>query len=142
MKLQKLVYVTHGWNLAITGNPLISDDVQAWQYGPVIPILYSEFRSCGRNAMTDHATDIKIAEEDLSFSFETPRVDEDDCHTRELAQKIWAKYGAYTGPQLSNLTHMPDTPWDKVYKASPRGIISNELIAEHFTRLSHSQNVR
>ena len=142
MKLQKLVYVTHGWNLAITGQPLISDDIQAWQYGPVIPSLYSEFRNCGRENITDYATDIKIAEEDLSFSFETPKVSNDDSHTIELANKIWAIYGAYSGPQLSNLTHMANTPWDKVYKTSPRASISNELIAEHFVSLSQSRDVQ
>ncbi|MCC7437458.1 MAG: DUF4065 domain-containing protein [Armatimonadetes bacterium] len=41
MKLLKLVYIAHGWHLGIMGKPLISDEVQAWKYGPVIPKLYS-----------------------------------------------------------------------------------------------------
>ena len=60
----------------------------------------------------------------------------------ELANKVWAVYGGYTGPQLSNLTHMPDTPWDRVYKASPRATIANELIREHFVGLSQSRNAQ
>ena len=142
MKLQKLVYITHGWNLAIAGHPLITDEIQAWQYGPVIPSLYSEFRNCGRNDITDYATDIQISEDDLKFSFEPPKIDRDDHHTIELANKVWAVYGGYTGPQLSNLTHMPDTPWDRVYKASPRATIANELIREHFVGLSRSRNAQ
>jgi len=140
MKLQKLVYIMHGWNLAITGQSLVTDDIQAWQYGPVIPSLYSEFRNCGRNSITDYATDVQISEGDLSFTFAPPKVDSGDSHTRELANKVWAIYGAYSGPQLSNLTHMPETPWDKVYKVSPRAAIDNKLIKEHFVGLSQNRN--
>ncbi|MFQ5632018.1 MAG: Panacea domain-containing protein, partial [bacterium] len=34
MKLQKLVYFAHGYYLAITGQPLIEEEIQAWRYGP------------------------------------------------------------------------------------------------------------
>lgn len=141
MKLQKLVYITHGWNLAIQGEPLISDDIQAWQYGPVIPSLYNEFRNCGRDNITDYATDVQVTEDDLSFSFLPPKVDDGDAHTIDLANKVWEIYGKYTGPQLSNLTHMPGTPWDKVYKDTPRSTINNSLIKEHFISLSQNVNV-
>lgn len=138
MKLQKLVYITHGWNLAINGQPLITDEIEAWQYGPVIPILYEEFKNCGRNNITDYATDVQIEENDLEFSFARPQVNSDDTNTKQLAQKIWDIYGQYTGPQLSNLTHMPDTPWDKIYQVDPKGTIDNQLIKEHFEGLSQA----
>lgn len=37
MQIQKLVYIAHGWHLAITEKPLIHESVEAWTYGPVIP---------------------------------------------------------------------------------------------------------
>jgi len=43
LKLQKLVYFAHGWYLGFTGEPLLNEGIQAWEYGPVIPSLYHDF---------------------------------------------------------------------------------------------------
>jgi uncharacterized phage-associated protein len=40
LQLIKLVYIAHGWYLGLTGEPLINEPPEAWQYGPVIPSLY------------------------------------------------------------------------------------------------------
>ena len=47
MHLQKLVYLAHGWCLAVTGKPLIEEKIQAWDYGPVIKPLYDALKSYG-----------------------------------------------------------------------------------------------
>jgi len=44
MKLQKLVYYAHGWHLALNNEPLIDEQVECWQYGPVISSLFHEFK--------------------------------------------------------------------------------------------------
>ena len=61
--------------------------------------------------------------------------DQEDKQTEELVRKIWDVYGKFTGPQLSNLTHMPGTPWDENYKSAPRSEIKNESIKQHFIQL-------
>lgn len=40
MKIIKLVYIAHGWHLAHKKSPLISEPVEAWPYGPVVPSVY------------------------------------------------------------------------------------------------------
>lgn len=138
MKLQKLVYICHGWHLATTGEPLFQDDIEAWQYGPVIPALYDEFKNCGRNTITDYATEVQVIEDDLSVEFVAPKVEESDAHTHQLANKIWSIYGQYSGPQLSNLTHMAGTPWDNIFNNTQRVKIPNALIRSHFVELAKS----
>lgn len=135
MKLQKLVYITHGFNLAIRGEPLISDEIQAWQYGPVIPVLYNEFKNCGRSRIEDYATSHHINTSDFTFSFKPEVVSRDDEDVVLLANKVWAKYGHLSGPQLSDLTHRDSTPWSAAYTLSPRSNISNEAIKNHFIGL-------
>ena len=45
MKVLKLVYISHGFHLALTNDPLIKENVMAWQYGPVIPELYFQLKA-------------------------------------------------------------------------------------------------
>ena len=52
MHLQKLVYLAHGWTLAVTGDPLVEDRFEAWDYGPVIRKLYDALRSFGSGPIT------------------------------------------------------------------------------------------
>lgn len=48
MQHQKLVYFCHGRNLDIRSQPLVSDHFEAWQYGPVHPSIYHEFKHFGQ----------------------------------------------------------------------------------------------
>ena len=140
MKLQKLVYLAHGWNLAINDNPLIDTHIEAWQYGPVIRTLYEEFRNCGRAPIMDYATDTQINEDNLDFVFIPAVIDEDDRNTRALCNKIWEIYGDLSGPQLSNLTHQEDTPWHQTFRPAYKAVIDNNLIKQHFISLAEGNN--
>lgn len=45
LKLNTLVYLSHGWSLALNNRPLIDDVIEAWHLGPVIPTLYESVRN-------------------------------------------------------------------------------------------------
>lgn len=47
LKLQKLVYYSQAWHLALHDAPLFSEDFQAWVHGPVIPELYQKYKVFG-----------------------------------------------------------------------------------------------
>ena len=47
MKLQKLVYFAYGWSLALRGDPLVNEQVECWDYGPVFPSLYRRTKRYG-----------------------------------------------------------------------------------------------
>ncbi len=48
MKLQKLLYYAQGCHLAVFGEPLFDDAIEAWTYGPVVPKVYQTYKVCGR----------------------------------------------------------------------------------------------
>jgi uncharacterized phage-associated protein len=147
MQVLKLVYFAHGWHLAITGQPLIDERVQAWEYGPVIPSVYHAFKKYGNNAITAPAVDYEIPPGTwYSQGWPTPKVltiddaSEDLINkdfTRKLLNRIWQSYGKFTGIQLSNMTHEPGSPWDvtrKESQGSKYAVISDELIKNYFTK--------
>ena len=123
MQLLKLVYIAHGWSLGLYGRALTRDTVEAWQYGPVIPRLYSAIRSYRSSPVT--APLLAPADDHLS-----PIDESVICQTFDI-------YGSQSGPGLSRLTHAANTPWHQVYRSGEFGIeIPNDIIADHYQRLA------
>lgn len=142
MKIQKLVYFSHGWHLSVNDSPLIDEPVQAWTYGPVIPSLYHEFKRYGSGPITTPATSVEmIGDRTFKWHFVTPSVGDEE--TMDLLAMVWESYGNLSAVQLSNLTHQPDSPWHKVYSENPgqKGlVIPDGLIKAYFdsTLSTHS----
>lgn len=142
MKLQKLVYIANGWHLAITGEPLFYERVEAWPYGPVIPDLYHELKQYGRKPIEERLAVLDLETfEPVAASVYQDEDAETVARTVEILQRVWTSYGNFSALQLSTLTHKPDTPWDKVAKenktSEPRGIVIREdLIRDHYLTLA------
>ncbi|WP_273979441.1 Panacea domain-containing protein [Vibrio parahaemolyticus] len=139
MKMQKLVYIAHGWALGLMGEPLIREDVQAWKYGPVIQDLYHEFKRYGRDPIVHRATDIHLDHASLKLIEDTPEVSPEDSDAHALIEKVWEVYSKFSGPQLSNITHMSGTPWDTTFNGEHQRVIDNEVIKHHYQELSNKR---
>lgn len=135
MKIQKLVYIAHGWGLGFLGTPLINEEVEAWKYGPVINVLYHEFKQYGSSFITRKATDVRLDSKTLKILEEVPNVLPDDNDVNALLSKIWSVYGKFTGPQLSDITHLAGSPWDITYNGAHQRIIPREIIEQHYKAL-------
>lgn len=122
MQLQKLVYIAHGYTLAILHKPLVWQSVEAWRYGPVIKDLYHSLREYGAGIVTQ-----PIPIRSSSSLTETHRI---------IIATVEDAYSRFTGPQLSTMTHKPDTPWAKVYDPHITSqIIPDPLIEEYYVQL-------
>jgi uncharacterized phage-associated protein len=55
---KKLLFYTHGWHLAITGQPAIDQPFEVWQWGPVVPRVYHELKKYGGGAVTGYVKDM------------------------------------------------------------------------------------
>lgn len=120
MQLMKLVYIAHGWSLAILDRDLFSDKIEAWKYGPVIPTLYQATKRFGREPIPFH-----LIEDD-----EPSPLEQD---VQEFLEDVFSKYGHLSGISLSNLTHRPGSPWDQRFRDGVMNIeIPDDLIREHY----------
>jgi uncharacterized phage-associated protein len=135
INIQKLVYFAHGWHLAWRKEPLILESIEAWQYGPVVRTLYNQFRRFGSSPITDKARDFKI---DSNGKFVTPisaiDVTNAGIYAKSVVGAIWQQYGKLPPFQLVELTHAPNSPWEKAWKGS-QSVISNDEIQRYFTSL-------
>ena len=44
MKIQRLLFLSQSWNMALYNDYLIDDHFVMWKYGPVIPSLYHKIK--------------------------------------------------------------------------------------------------
>lgn len=142
LKLQKLVYFAHAWNLAIKDEPLVDEQPEAWDYGPVFSSVYHEFKSFGKKPISRPGTIPVPCGEGPFFDFEfvSPFIKNDDIETQSLLEKIWDVYSKFSASQLSELTHKKDSPWDTT-RSQSGSAISNDLIKEYMQQKVKAQNV-
>lgn len=117
MKLQKLLYYTCVKYAQETGQTPISELFEVWQYGPVVPSVYSEFKSFGSSPITKLAQDAKGKSKIVNEGF-NPRL-------KRCIDTVWRKYKDYTGVELSQRTHQRDSGWYAAYQRNDE-IISVE----------------
>jgi uncharacterized phage-associated protein len=133
LKLQKLIYIAHGWSLAFTGEPLIRESFEAWKYGPVVPLLYQYFK------------DLRSAYIKSKANAPNEQIPLEAC---DLITQVWDKYKNLSATTLSSLTHEPGSAWSKTYDGQVGGFYSsntipNSLIREEFlARLPASEDGR
>lgn len=117
LKIQKLVYFAHFISLTTFKIPLISDEIEAWTYGPVIPSLYQSLKNwkdqpiSGNIASNDNAEVSPIA-----------------CM---IIESTWDKLKSYSAGQLVNISHRDGSPWHRIWdneKGKFRAITNNDII--------------
>ena len=123
LQLIKLVYLAHGFMLGLYGRPLVSENAQAWTYGPVFPSLYRA---------------VKRFRSDPVIGPLPNGGDQFDELEEDVIRQVYEKYGRRTGVSLSRLTHQANSPWSRVWDEG-RGhscAISNDLLEDYFGRLA------
>lgn len=131
MQLIKLVYIAHGWTLALLSRRLFDEKIEAWQHGPVIPSLYHEFKMYGDGFVSKPSLNM-----DIDGNVYYPRVNSTEQEALTVLDKVWEVYKGLSASQLRALTHRAGTPWSNCYKDGERHIeIKQEEIRKHYIEL-------
>lgn len=132
----KLVYISHGYTLAIHKTPLTHDRIEAWRYGPVFPVLYYALKRHGSMPISNlyycgTRADVNGIRDHGDFFNDVIKEP-----ARDILDRVLHVYGGLTGNQLSALTHKKDTPWKRYYKEGQMNIvIPDEAIQSHYEKL-------
>jgi len=58
--LQKAIFFSHGWHLALKSEPLIKDPTEAWKMGPVYRSVYRCFKASGDEHINNRAEGLDL----------------------------------------------------------------------------------
>ncbi|MDU4855768.1 MAG: DUF4065 domain-containing protein [Clostridioides difficile] len=115
LQLQKILYYVQGeYMKKKNGEPLFIDDIEAWQYGPVVPDVYYSYNIYS-------ASDIVIRQKQ-------PELLESDM---KLVDNIIEKKSKISAWDLVTATHS-EQPWITVYRENRKEIIPKNLIYSYF----------
>lgn len=134
LSLQKILYFIHGKHLIERGKPLVGGHFEAWQYGPVHPLIFSTFRNTRGARLTQQA--VKLDPLTGRYSDLAPIENKDD---RLFIRVNAARFLDVPPGRLVDLSHADGSPWD-VLTRRPRGArvygdrITNDLISKFFHR--------
>ena len=110
LKLQKLLYYSQAWHLAIFGAPLFEEPIEAWVHGPVVVSEYRRFKEWAWQPI-----------------LENPHLPTLEEQVQQHLNEIMDVYGGMTAYQLEQLTHA-EAPWLKARNGIPEDEPSNAVI--------------
>lgn len=114
LKLQKLLYYQQGYHLAAFGTSLFEEDVEAWMYGPVVPVVYDAYSPYGSAALPEVGDTITLSEdEELLFN------------------QVYDAYREFSAIGLMNLTHT-EAPWMNAIPHDRGTVISQSAMTAYF----------
>lgn len=124
LKLQKLLYYAQGLNLAINGEKLFSENIEAWKHGPVISEIYNAYCIYGRNPI-----EIQMGPEEERILNNI----ESDEKASNILNLTYNNFAIYTAWQLREMTHQDNTPWDITQKEKGLNrVIDTDLMKKYF----------
>lgn len=126
LKIQKLVYYASGFYNVLHKNKLFKENIEAWDYGPVVPSLYHSYKGFKYHS---------VLVEDFN-------IDKIDIHIRCFLNDIYKRYSKYSAKELVDMTHFANTPWYLIYyDDSYDYVINDHLMMVYFTEYAKQQKL-
>ena len=134
LRLQKLLYFIQAYYLAFTeeGKPCFDAEIQAWDFGPVVPEVYHEYKHFGSGTIPVVGCYIVNDEDDI-WSAKVVEFDDEVIPTedREIIESVVDVFSDYSTTGLVELTHN-QRPWKQAYVKSRNRVIDHKAIKEYF----------
>ena len=134
LKLQKLLFFVHADYMCRFDHPLISDEFEAWNYGPVVPGVYAQFKEFSRQPITKRA----VTFNPITCSSSVLAAQLDEVIT-DRVRSIFALYIGVDAGLLSALSHRAGGPWHLAFEQFEAHRNINRVITNESIRATHNQ---
>lgn len=133
LKLQKILYFIQVYFLIQTDSPCFKEPIEAWDFGPVVPDVYKQYKAYG-------GTDILTIESYISFDsddiWKSKRIRFNKINIKDedkiLINKVVDKFSEYSATDLVTLTQH-QTPWIDAFNSGKNNKISLDIIKDYFS---------
>ena len=124
LHLQKILYFAHMIYMGRNdGQPLIREAFEAWEYGPVVPVVYHDAKGYGSGP--------------IRMGFYNDEVISGMPEEAEL-EEAWNALSMRTVSELINSTHRPGGAWHKHFTSGMRDVVipNKDIFQEYKDRIN------
>lgn len=118
LKLQKILYFVQAEFLVTKNQPCFAEEIQAWDFGPVVPIVYQKYKVFGGANIPVLG---KFKKDTIISKYD-----------QNLINDIMDECTQYPTSILVKITQH-QTPWEKAYYTGVSNVISLKSIKKYFS---------
>jgi uncharacterized phage-associated protein len=115
LKLQKILYFAQCAYLSLYNKELFSDEIVAWQYGPVVRSVYHKYSDFVNNTL------------ELPKNYDSSL----SVDIKKFLDGIWELFSKYSARELVNITHS-HKPWMDAYATGIGSVIDKSVLASYY----------
>lgn len=112
LKLNKLLYLTYAIELRKNNKLFPKSPFEAWEYGPVAPAVYAEYKRYGKESI--HTPHYSYGPEEI-----------------QICRNAWERFGNLTAFDLAEMTHRDDGAWRRVRSENRETIEDLDILASN-----------
>lgn len=136
LKLQKILYFVQAYFLLESDgkSPCFAEKIEAWDFGPVVPVAYHEFKQYGSGDIPKIEFCYFMDDPSDIWSFEKTEYKDNviSKNDKEKIDKLVDRFSDYSAASLVYLTHQ-QAPWKSAYVQHQNIEITKESIWEYFS---------
>ena len=119
LKLQKIFYLIQAYFLIQTKKPCFLEEIEAWDFGPVIPEVYRKYKQFGSTNIQARCRNL----EEIQKEFKK--------EDRKRIEEVVDRFAVFSAADLTTLTQN-QAPWNNAFGSGEK-VIRCENILEYFS---------